>query len=361
MKKMKSKLSFFVHLFICVLALSSFLNPEKEYKIFQFPNNMMPRIDGDFSDWDMVPDSYVIGLDQLMDTKFGKGVNLDPEDYNVRVKVGWVKDLNRLYFYVEAYDDYWDFSHKGLKQDIFEVVVDGNLSGGPFVKKSNANSKRFSKEELHFKGHGGHAQNYHIFTPAVDKDRVMVWGNTPWIKEFPYFNAADTYSFKHSESGKYKMEFWITPFDYAHFEGPSKSTETTLIEDDVIGLGWCILEYDGAGMEGFMNLAHESRMVFDADFINTFRLMPLEEKYLEKIQANWSFLEIDRTKRWIQFKDQSIGTIEKWHWDFGDGNTSDEPNPSHIYDQGGEWVVVLTVMGPDGKSVRSKVWEVVTK
>jgi hypothetical protein len=358
---MKSKPSFFVHLFICVIVLSSFLNPEKEYKVFQFPNNMMPRIDGDFSDWDIVPDSYVIGLDQLMDTKFGKGVNLDPKDYDIQVKVGWVKDLNRLYFYVEAYDDYWDFNDKGLKQDIFEVVVDGNLSGGPFVKKSNANSKRFLKEDLHFKGHGGHAQNYHIFTPAVEKDRVMVWGNTPWIKEFPYFNAADKYGFKHSESGKYKMEFWITPFDYADFEGPSKSTETTLVEDDVIGLGWCILEYDGAGMESFMNLAHESRMVFDADFINTFRLMPLEEKYIEKIQANWSFLEIDRAKRWIQFKDQSIGKIEKWHWDFGDGNSSVEPNPSHIYDKGGEWVVVLTVMGPDGKSVRSKVWDVVTK
>lgn len=341
--------------------LVAFSNADREYQIFQFPQNMMPRIDGDFSEWEMVPDSYTIGLDQLMDTKFGRGTDLDPKDYDLKVKVGWVKNLNRLYFYVEAYDDYWDFDAKDLKQDIFEVVVDGNLSGGSFVKKSNANSNRFSKEELHFKGHGAHAQNYHIFTPAEDKDRAMIWGNTPWIKEFPYFNAADDYDFKHSESGTYRMEFWITPFDHADISGYDRSIETKLTENQRIGLGWCILEYDGDAMESFMNLAHESRMVFDADFLNVFRLMPLEEKYREAIRADWSFIEIDRDERWIQFNDESVGSIEKWHWDFGDGTTSTEQNPSHRYGKGGEWTVVLTVVGPKGKSVRSKVWDVVTR
>lgn len=348
-------------LFLGGFTLLSFTNPEMEYRIFQFPKHMMPHIDGDFSDWEMVPDEYTIGLDQLMDTKYGRGTDLDPKDYDIQVKVGWVKNLNRLYFYVEAYDDYWDFDHNGLYQDIFEVVVDGNLSGGPFVKKSNTNNTRFSKEELHFKGHGGHAQNYHIFTPARNKDEAMVWGNTPWIKDFPHFNAAYDYNFKHGESGTLKMEFWITPFDHADIAGYHKSSETELTENEVIGLSWCILEYDGKGMESFMNLAHESKMVFDATFVNIFRLMPLENSYKEPIQADWSFVELDRDQRWIQFKDESNGKIEKWHWDFGDGNTSQEQNPSHHYEKGGEWTVVLTVIGPEGKSIRSKVWDVTTK
>ncbi len=349
-----------VLVFFFGILLSAFSNPEKEYRIFQFPMHMMPRIDGDFGDWEMVPDSYAIGLDQLMDTKFGRGTDLDPKDYDIQVKVGWVKNLNRLYFYVEAYDDYWDFKDNGLRQDIFEVVVDGNLSGGPIVKKSNANSRRISKEELHFKSHGTHAQNYHIFTPAQNKDWAMIWGNTPWIKEFPYFNAVDDYNFKHSGSGKFKMEFWITPFDHADISGYDRSVETKLTENGIIGLGWCILEYDGGTMESFMNLSHDSRMVFDADFLNIFRLMPLETKYLPSIQADWSFLEIDRNKRWIQFKDESMGKIEKWHWDFGDGKTSTERNPSHLYTEGGEWTVVLTIFNQESKSTRSKVWDVVT-
>ena len=89
--------------------------------------------------------------------------------------------------------------------------------------------------------------------------------------------------------------------------------------------------------------------------------MPLEDRYAQSFQANWSFLEIDRDKRWIQFKDESIGKVEKWHWDFGDGNISTKQNPSHFYNKGGEWTVILTITGPMGKSSRSKVWDVVTK
>ena len=37
------------------------------FKIFQFPADQMPRIDGDTNDWNMVPESYVIGSDQLVD------------------------------------------------------------------------------------------------------------------------------------------------------------------------------------------------------------------------------------------------------------------------------------------------------
>lgn len=72
-------------------------------------------------------------------------------------------------------------------------------------------------------------------------------------------------------------------------------------------------------------------------------------------------MEIDRVKRWIQFKDESVGKVENWYWGFEDGNTSIEQNPSHLYSKGGEWTVVLSIAGPEGKSIHSKVWEVVTK
>ncbi|RKN78676.1 PKD domain-containing protein [Ulvibacterium marinum] len=339
----------------------SFSIPEKEYRIYQFPKNKIPRIDGEFSDWAQVPESYTIGLDQLMDTRFGNGTNLNPKDFDISVKVGWVKDLNRLYFFLEMKDDYWDFDNPALGQDIFELVVDGNLSGGPFIKQHNGNKDIISLEELHFKGHGAHAQNYHIFTPVQNKEEVMIWGNTPWIKEFPHYNAAYDYNFKHSESGKLKMEFWITPFDHAAVEGFQVSTITKLKENDVIGLSWCFLDFDGEKCESFMNLAHDTKMIYDASYLNIFRLMPLEKQFVKAIDADWSFVEMDRNQRWFQFKDESIGNITKWHWDFGDGNSSNDQHPSHKYDKAGEWTVILTIEGPEGKSVRSKVWDVVTK
>jgi hypothetical protein len=33
----------------------------------------------------------------------------DPKNLEVKVKVDWIKGINRLYFLYEAYDDYWDF------------------------------------------------------------------------------------------------------------------------------------------------------------------------------------------------------------------------------------------------------------
>ena len=47
-----------------------------------------------------------------------------------------MKGLNRLYFLYEGYDNYWDFAAPGLHNDIFEVVVDGDLSGGPLIDPS---------------------------------------------------------------------------------------------------------------------------------------------------------------------------------------------------------------------------------
>lgn len=332
------------------------------YKIYQFPQNKIPRIDGDFSDWDMVTDAYAIGLDQLKDTRFGRGTNLDPKDYNITVKVGWVKGLSRLYFYLEMEDDYWDFNDSALSQDIFELVVDADLSGGPFIKKTNNNKDKYPVNELHFKGHGAHAQNYHIFTPVQNKDWAMVWGNTPWIKDFPTANVAYEHNVKHGEGGKVQMEFWITAYDYAAIAGDQYSVKSTLKENDVIGMSWCVLEFDGKTCESFMNLAHNTKMIANADYLNTFKLMPLEKEHENVLSSNWSFRELSRNERKFQFFDQSEGDVTEWYWDFGDGIFSNEKNPQHSYSKAGEWTVILTVKDhKNNKSIRSKVWDVVTK
>ncbi|MCW4034587.1 MAG: PKD domain-containing protein, partial [Candidatus Bathyarchaeota archaeon] len=43
------------------------------------------------------------------------------------------------------------------------------------------------------------------------------------------------------------------------------------------------------------------------------------------------------------------GTLTSWSWDFGDGTTSEERNPSHQYAQKGEYTVMLTVTDNNGE------------
>ena len=45
----------------------------------------------------------------------------------------------------------------------------------------------------------------------------------------------------------------------------------------------------------------------------------------------------------VQFAARTYGCPTSWHWDFGDGTTSTEPNPSHTYTSPGNYDVSLTV------------------
>jgi hypothetical protein len=351
--------------------------PGVTHKIFQFPANMIPRVDGNTGDWAMVPDEYVIGTGELSDDS-GNNPAIDRSNIDVKVRVGWVKGLNRLYFLYEASDDYWDFSRPDLHNDTFEVVVDGDVSGGPLIDQLHRDvwtpdavgaerailDERLNRSEVHWSFHGMHAQNYHIFTPAEGKDWTMAWGCNTYTKELPYANAAYDYDFRPGESGKLVLEFWITPFDYAGCEGPERAVESVLFEDKIIGLSWAVLDYDDVDSRernGFWNLSPKHTMYGNASHLLAFRLMPLEARFRKAIEAQWSFQVVDMDRRLVAFKDLSHGTITTWKWDFGDGTTSAEQHPQHAYQKPGPYVVALYIEGPDGKSRRAKVWDVDVK
>ena len=329
-------------------------------KVFQFPSDQIPRIDGKDDDWAIVPESYTITLADMHDDQHIHA-KPDPKDLDIHVKVGWVKGLNRLYFLYEAYDNYWDFADPGLHNDTFEVVVDGDRSGGPLVPRFRNNIDTTDDWDAHFSMHGVQAQNYHIMTPAEGKDWAMAWGCQPWDKELPYANHAQTYHFRPGESGKYILEFYITPFDYAGCEGPQRAVESVLTEDKIIGLSWAVIDYDGSPDKknnGFWNLSAEHTMYGQANFLREFRLMPLEPELRKPIEAHWSFKVVDPKRRMVAFQDESAGKITSWKWDFGDGTESAEQSPIHQYQAAGEYVVVLYVEGPAGKSRFSKIWDV---
>ena len=334
------------------------------FRIFQFPADKIPRIDGSTNDWGIVPESYVITSDQLVDDN-GKHKISDASTPKIRLRVGWVKGLNRLYFLYEADDDYWDFSQPDLHNDTFELVVDGGLSGGPFIEKFLPERQKLGQWETYFQKQNVRVQNYHIFTPSREKDWCMVWGTQQWLKKLPYANAAQNYDFKPGEPGHYVLEFWITPFDFASPDGAAKSVESKLTENQTIGLSFALIDYDdvnsGGTNNGFWNLSRHHTMYGNADYLCQFKLMPLEPQFQKAIDADWSWRLLDEKNRTVAFKDLSVGDVKKWHWDFGDGETSAEQNPVHAYKNPGHYVVVLDIEGPAGKARRSKVWDVAVK
>ena len=62
-------------------------------------------------------------------------------------------------------------------------------------------------------------------------------------------------------------------------DGPQRAIESQLTENKLIGLSWCLIDYDDVnakGRVGFWNLSHKQTFFGNADQLVGFRLMPLE-------------------------------------------------------------------------------------
>lgn len=56
----------------------------------------------------------------------------------------------------------------------------------------------------------------------------------------------------------------------------------------------------------------------------------------------------------IEFTDNSVYFPTSWEWDFGDGNTSSDQNPTHTYTENGTYTVSLTVSNQFGSDTETK-------
>jgi hypothetical protein len=181
------------------------------------------------------PDSYAIPHEQLTNDS-SRQEKPDAQNLDVRVRVGWVTGLNRLYFLFEASENCGDFSRPDRHNDTFEIVVAGDASGGPLIERPHPHKATLPAADAYFPFHGVHAQDYPIFTRFVGKDWGLAWGSQSWIKAPPWANAAQKFNFKPGDAGRYTLEFWITPFDDVGPEGPVRAVASVLREDKLIGL-----------------------------------------------------------------------------------------------------------------------------
>ena len=104
-----------------------------------------------------------------------------------------------------------------------------------------------------------------------------------------------------------------------------------------------------------LNFTQAAQCVLDAaenkgepqqDVIDAFKSVKIK-LFDEGTLAHFDF---EFKKQVISFSDTSVSTSQasNWHWDFGDGHTSDEQNPVHEYAQGGLYEPVVTVTDLQG-------------
>lgn len=72
-------------------------------------------------------------------------------------------------------------------------------------------------------------------------------------------------------------------------------------------------------------------------------------------QAIFTFAQLTGNQNTITFRNLSIGNFASLLWEFGDGYTSTEKNPTHTYAYNGVFFVKLTIRGADCESATSMV------
>ncbi len=86
--------------------------------------------------------------------------------------------------------------------------------------------------------------------------------------------------------------------------------------------------------------SYGSDTIAKENFVTINSLVPVAE-----FSANATTINQGNT---IVFSDQSVNSPTSWEWDFGDGNTSDVQNPSHIYLTEGFYAVTLIAINSFG-------------
>ncbi|TAI48368.1 PKD domain-containing protein [Flagellimonas allohymeniacidonis] len=78
-------------------------------------------------------------------------------------------------------------------------------------------------------------------------------------------------------------------------------------------------------------------------------LVSCEDDNEPTVEGPYTLFTFDLTDLTVTFRNRSVDGPQSYSWDFGDGQTSTEENPTHTYEEGGTYTVVLTAGNSTGE------------
>ncbi len=257
------------------------------------------------------------------DAAFG----LDVRSGNV-VVVGGTEENNVTKFVVVKYDTNlnkkWDklYGENAAATDaaIFSdgsIAVSGNKGTNFWTLMLNSNgNKKWDKTD-------GTAYNDYSLGIGIDSNENIIIGNHIVEGSTPKWHMI-----KYSKSGNL---IWNKTYD---IDGAIRSI--AVYGNDIIAGGYRIV---GGVNQYFVAKFDENGKEIWEGHIGE-----------QQFKADFSYYPVNPTRNDIvHFTDLSTGAKE-WHWDFGDGSTSNERNPTHQYTRLGTFTVTLTVKDGKGNS-----------
>ena len=268
------------------------------FRAFQFPDHLTPSIDGNLDDWDVVDNSYEIATSQFRDLINPDSDANDSDDFSVRLKVGWNKTANKLYFAAQVRDDIHQVDRPAgsaavqiFQDDALELFIDADHSGGQY-----ANFSEMSSDDQ-LQRNGADANHFVIAGPPPDEDFFVNFSAAAWyaLTDGPYTSAAFEHIGAIGGAGVVSYEVMLVPFDRVDINAVFQSVKHVMEEGEIIGFNVEFNDFD-ANSELFDSKWSLSGRLNSFRFSERFAdliLMPLESIFQPTVAktSSWGRLK----------------------------------------------------------------------
>lgn len=239
---------------LCLVAAPAFAHiPDgAQWTAFQWPDGTTPTLDGDLSEWEIVPDDYIINMDdQHLDAE--GNADYDFADLNLKIIVGYSASTDMLYFMMERFDDHYDRDGEGGGaggDDSWEVHIDGDHTGDRMRW-----NKDIEDEDERQLAQGRESQAYHTRFPPLGDTGGDSW-TWFWMSAATWHTDAQYGDWGFQLDGSLNsgeatafIEFSKAAWDEFIFTSPGESTLHDFNENEIIGLNWQVVDHDGNGAD----------------------------------------------------------------------------------------------------------------
>ncbi|MFH1572312.1 MAG: hypothetical protein ABIL09_30250 [Gemmatimonadota bacterium] len=244
---------------------------------FQFPDHLVPVIDGRLEDWDLVGPAYEVNEGQLIDLVAGAPAR--PADFRARLMIGWCESRNRLYVAAEVADDVHQVDRPAgsaatliWQDDDLEFMVDPDHSGGQYARFDDL------PPDVAVARNGADASHFILAGPHPDGDYFVNFSAAEWyaLPQGPYTAAALT-----SSGGVTRYEMSLAPFDQVSTVADFLSRPHDLAEGQILGLNIECRDFDASPTvwEAVWSLSGGQNAIFLSERFADVRLMPLDDAY----------------------------------------------------------------------------------
>ena len=272
------------------------------HKAFQFPDDLMPVIDGDLSDWELVDPSYVIFDEGFVDLV--NGAEPDLADFSVRLMVGWNRAENKLFFAAQVADDIHQIDRPAgtaaiqiFQDDDMEVFLDADHSGGQYADFADLSPE----EQLLL--NGATANHFVIAGPPPDQDFFINFSAAAWYasSDGPYSSATYALDGAVGTAGVTNYELMLVPFDQVDMNAAFLSEEHLLQENEILGFNVEFGDFDGFStlLDAKWSLSGGHNSFRRSERFTDLRLMPLEDAWQPTAIESRSWARIKASlRRW---------------------------------------------------------------